>query len=296
MAHETEQVTSPRWRARPKRSVTASATPPAPLEHGNAATVGGGLGLRVLIVDDERLSRQTALRQLHEAGFEADAVDGADRALGALAARQWDFVLCDLRLPGREGMDLLRAIRRQHPSVDVVVMTAYGTVETAVAAMRHGAADYLTKPFRFQELEHRLRKLGELRSLRREIESLRALRPATSAPVDRESAAVLAGSAAERAPIGVFTIHFDGRDRVALPETVRAFEAELIRWAMDRVGGQQNLAAELLGLPRTTLQSKLNRDGNGARPSRGNGAASGPGSRAGASPIDDAALARAAAG
>ena len=96
------------------------------------------------------------------------------------------------------------------------------------------------------------------------------------------------------APNDVFTIHFDGRDSVAFPETVRAFEDELIRWAMERAGGQQNRAAELLGLPRTTLQSKLNRKGNGAGSSPRAGAASKP--AAGADLDDDAAPARAAAG
>ena len=97
-------------------------------------------------------------------------------------AQPWDVVLCDLRMPGLDGIELLRTIGQQHPGVDVVVMTAYGTVETAVTAIRNGAADYLTKPFRFQELEHRLRKLGELRGFRREVDGLRALLAETDDP------------------------------------------------------------------------------------------------------------------
>jgi len=133
------------------------------------------LDLRVLVVDDERLSRETAVRQLRKAGLIAEAVENGYRALDSLSSHPWDVVLCDLRMPGLDGMELLRTIRQQHQAVDVIVMTAYGTVETAVAAIKDGAADYLTKPFGFQELHHRLTKLAELRAARRELTGLRAL-------------------------------------------------------------------------------------------------------------------------
>ena len=155
--------------ARPDTSGGARAEPAAP------QAASGKAGLRVLVVDDERLSRETALRQLRQAGYEADAVENGYRALDCLQTQPWDVVLCDLRMPGIDGMELLQTIAQQHPGVDVVVMTAYGTVETAVAAIKHGAADYLTKPFRFQELEHRLKKLLEIRGFRQEISGLRAL-------------------------------------------------------------------------------------------------------------------------
>ncbi len=135
----------------------------------------GNNHLRVLVVDDERLSRETAVRQLRDASFRAEAVENGYRALDSLATHPWDVVLCDLRMPGIDGIELLRKVRHDHPDIDVIVMTAYGTVETAVAAIKDGAADYLTKPFSFRELEHRLRKLEELRGFRREVDGLRAL-------------------------------------------------------------------------------------------------------------------------
>jgi DNA-binding NtrC family response regulator len=182
MAHETAQATTSRWKARRQRPRAASEPPAALAARPDATPAAARNALRVLVVDDERLSRQTAVRQLQEAGFAADAVESGHRALDALAAQPWDVVLCDLRMPGLDGMELLRAIGQHYPTVDVVVMTAYGTVETAVSAIRSGAADYLTKPFRFQELEHRLRKLGELRSFRREVDGLRALLADTDDP------------------------------------------------------------------------------------------------------------------
>jgi DNA-binding NtrC family response regulator len=116
--------------------------------------------LRVLVVDDERLSRHTSASQLRSAGFESRAVENAERALEALRAERWDVVLCDLRMPGMSGIELLRTIRREFPGVAVILMTAYATAATATAAMQDGAADYLTKPFRFEELRERLDKLN----------------------------------------------------------------------------------------------------------------------------------------
>lgn len=130
---------------------------------------------RVLVVDDERLSREATVRQLRAAGFVAEAVENGYAALESLAEKPWDVVVSDLRMPGVDGLELLRTVRTEHRNVDVIVMTAYGTVETAVAAIKQGASDYLTKPFRFQELEHRLHKLSELRGFRREVTTLRAM-------------------------------------------------------------------------------------------------------------------------
>ena len=131
--------------------------------------------LRVLVVDDGRLVRETTTRQLRDAGFTADSVENAYLALDALKAGDWDVVLCDLRMPGMDGLELLKIVRAEHPTVDVIVMTAFGTVKTAVTAMQDGAADYLTKPFHFQELELRLRTLAQLRGYRRQVSDLRSL-------------------------------------------------------------------------------------------------------------------------
>ncbi len=131
--------------------------------------------LRILVVDDDRLSRETTARQLRDAGFLSQPVDSARGALHLLAAERWDVVLCDLRMPGMSGIELLREIRRKHPGVDVILMTAYGSVQSAVSAMREGAVDYLGKPFHFEELEHRILKIAELQGMRRQLCDLRAL-------------------------------------------------------------------------------------------------------------------------
>jgi len=131
--------------------------------------------LRVLLVDDDELTRVTHVRGLKRSGFEVRAVESAESALQHLSEDPFDVVLTDLRMPGMDGLALLRTVREQYPEVDVILMTAHASVETAVAALKEGASDYLAKPFRMQQLEHRLSKLAELRGYRNEVDGLKAL-------------------------------------------------------------------------------------------------------------------------
>ena len=106
---------------------------------------------KVLVVDDQRNMRTTLAMMLRGTGNEVDeAADGAQgRELGATGA--YDVVLTDLRMGGADGIDVLRAIKQAQPMTEVIVMTAYGTIESAVEAMRLGAFDYIQKPS-FEEL------------------------------------------------------------------------------------------------------------------------------------------------
>jgi DNA-binding NtrC family response regulator len=131
--------------------------------------------LRVLVVDDEKISRHTTVQQLERAGYAAMAAENAYVALDRLSHDTWDVALVDLRMPGMDGLELMRELRARHPNVEVIVMTAHGTVQTAVAAMRQGAVDYLTKPFSFDELHLRLERIGQLNDSRQELSRLRAM-------------------------------------------------------------------------------------------------------------------------
>jgi len=132
-----------------------------------------GKALRVLVVDDERISRETTTQQLRESGYYATAAENSFRALQHLEDTLYDVVLTDLRMPGMNGLEFLNEIGKKFAGVDVILMTAYGTIETAVAAMQEGATDFLTKPFSFRELELRLKKLESLRDTRRQLQALR---------------------------------------------------------------------------------------------------------------------------
>jgi len=133
--------------------------------------------LEILVVDDEPHQREMLSGYLEDRGHGVRVAHSAESALDALKGRAADLVLTDLRLPGKDGIDFLRAARGQGSEADFLVMTAFGTVANAVEAMRAGAYDYLTKPLRLDELDaviarvaERRRLLLENRRLRRELQ------------------------------------------------------------------------------------------------------------------------------
>ncbi len=107
---------------------------------------------RILVVEDDADMRQLLDEFLRESGFEVTVVAGAEEALRESARAGFDVVVTDLIMPGMQGNDLLLEMRRADPHLPVVIMTAFGSVESAVEAMKHGAYYYLTKPFRMDQL------------------------------------------------------------------------------------------------------------------------------------------------
>jgi len=131
------------------------------------------MALNILVVDDAQLSREAIASFLNESGHRAEAHANAFSALEALDSGHWDLVLTDLRMPSMDGLQFLKEIKTRSPETAVIIMTAYGTVETAVTAIREGALDYVTKPFHTEQLRLRIERLGELLKARQEISSLR---------------------------------------------------------------------------------------------------------------------------
>ena len=101
---------------------------------------------RILIVDDEEIVRMSHLRSLAGADCDLKAVTNGDEALCAMEQFPFDVVLLDLRMPGSDGMSVLKAIKRQWPASEVVIITGYPALDTAKEAIRLGAYDYLSKP------------------------------------------------------------------------------------------------------------------------------------------------------
>jgi DNA-binding NtrC family response regulator len=126
---------------------------------------------RILVVEDEDKLRRVLELQLRSADFEVDLAAAAEDGL-KLVDRA-DLVLTDLRLPGMDGLELIRTIRRQNTRTPIVVMTAFGTVETAVDAMKAGAADFLLKPFSLDHMMTVIRKALDVRALEDENRKLR---------------------------------------------------------------------------------------------------------------------------
>lgn len=132
-----------------------------------------GEGKRILIVEDDPGLRFTVTDALEGAGFAVTGADNGVEAIRRLLDEAFDVVVTDLRLPDKDGMEVLREARGKTPPPSVVVMTGYGSVESAVAAMKSGAEDYLTKPFSMEELLLLLAKILRLRSLEEENRDLK---------------------------------------------------------------------------------------------------------------------------
>ena len=112
--------------------------------------------LHLLIVDDEETTRELCLAVAQQTGLKATAVASAEEALEVVDQSAIDIVLTDLKLPGTSGLELLRTLHEMHPAVAVIVLTQYGTIDSAIEATKTGALDYVTKPFRIEELRARL--------------------------------------------------------------------------------------------------------------------------------------------
>jgi DNA-binding NtrC family response regulator len=129
---------------------------------------------RILVVDDEAHARNTLAALLQDEGYEVETAPDAFKALGKLDDLAPDLVLTDLQMPGMSGVELLQKVRERSDDVVVVLMTASADLQTAVSAMRQGAADYLTKPLNMSQLSAVLTREMERLRLRREAGSLRA--------------------------------------------------------------------------------------------------------------------------
>ena len=128
---------------------------------------------RALIVDDEPAECELVRDALGHAGFDVHSAQTPSRALELLATRPFDVVLTDLNMPGMSGTDLCRRINETVPHVPVVLVTAFGSIDSAVDAMRAGAYDFLTKPFDVDAVALVLRRAVEHRALRCEVDALR---------------------------------------------------------------------------------------------------------------------------
>jgi len=127
----------------------------------------------LLIVEDEAKMRRLLELNLAEDGYTVHTAADAEAGLNTLRQERIDLVVTDLKLPGMNGLEFLQAVRRTNATIPVVVMTAFGTVETAVEAMKAGASDYVLKPFSLEEMKLILRKELDVRRLREENRSLR---------------------------------------------------------------------------------------------------------------------------
>jgi len=208
----------------------------------------------ILVVDDEEPQRRVLAGFLRKAGYEVEAVGSPDEALAVVAARTVDLVLTDLRMPGKTGVELLQAVRGLNPEIPVVVMTAYGTVASAVDAMKRGAADFLGKPVDLDELEvlvartlERRALVSENKALREQVESrYRLAGLETSNARMQEAINMAARAAASRATILIHGESGTGKELLA----------RAIHYASPRSRGPL-VAVNIAALAETLIESEL---------------------------------------
>ncbi len=166
----------------------------------------------LLIVDDEPAVREALLEALADRGFDLVAADSGPAALSLVRERPVDAALLDLRMPGMDGLAVLDALKAHDPDVEVILVTAYATLETAVSAIKREAYDYVAKPFDIDSLERLVRRALVQRRLRREIRAVTTRADALEAryhelaAVHRVSEAILRGSDLERVLGGILDV------------------------------------------------------------------------------------------
>src|SRR5882757_9067455 len=145
------------------------------------------MALDILIVDDEADIRELVAGILQDEGYSARTARDSDDALGQVAARRPNLIFLDIWLQGSrlDGLQLLDSVKQQHPELPVVMISGHGNIETAVAAIKHGAYDFIEKPFKADRLVLVANRALETSRLKREVKELKALTPVPISMVGR---------------------------------------------------------------------------------------------------------------
>ena len=144
--------------------------------------------MRLLIVDDEAVIRNTTLIAIETAGHEAAEAPNGGSALRAIEEDQFDIVFLDLKLGMEDGLEVLAKLLKAQPTLNVVLFTAYANIATAVEAMRRGAYDFVPKPFTPDQIRGILAKIDKTRVLQTKVRTLESEIASESPPIDLQSA------------------------------------------------------------------------------------------------------------
>lgn len=125
--------------------------------------------LRLLIVEDEKQLCDTIAKSLYAAGYEVDTCYDGDEALDYVLTEEYDLIVLDLNLPGRDGMDILRELRQDNDETKVIILSARSQITDKVEGLDAGANDYMEKPFHLQELEARIRSLTRRKFVQEDV-------------------------------------------------------------------------------------------------------------------------------
>ncbi|MFW2367494.1 MAG: sigma-54-dependent transcriptional regulator [Desulforhopalus sp.] len=129
---------------------------------------------RILLAEDDEIMRVSVYDRLKKQGWQIDEAEDGQRAMNLAERHQYHLVISDIRMPGLDGLTLLQNVRNQSPDTEVIIMTAYGSVDDAIDCLKKGAADYILKPFDMDDLIIRVTRLLELQAVKTKCEILEA--------------------------------------------------------------------------------------------------------------------------
>ncbi len=209
---------------------------------------------RILVVDDDPGVRETTARMLRAAGYTVERAENGDEALTRARDNTFDVILSDMRMQGLSGIDVLRQLREQRVDSAFIMMTGFGTVETAVEAMKLGALDFVQKPFFRDELLMRVRSAAERRQLARQVDLLqRQMRPGgrIDALIGDSDAMHRVKNLVRRAAQAPGTVLITGETGTGKELVARAIHAEGAR------SGRPFVAVNCAALTDTLLEAEL---------------------------------------
>lgn len=131
------------------------------------------MAFKILVAEDEEITLKNIIEALKEEGFDAWGVEDGAEALEKMKTQHIDVLISDIKMPNLGGLDLLKAVKDKYPETEVIIITGFGSIGSAIEAMKKGAFDYITKPFDLDELTMKVRKIHEQKTLRKDNMALR---------------------------------------------------------------------------------------------------------------------------
>ena len=207
---------------------------------------------RILAVDDEPVVLDSFRKILVVAGYSVDTVETGPEALGLVRKNEYDFVFTDFKMPDMDGVDVTKAVKHLRPDVDVIMITGYASIESAVETMKHGAMDYVEKPFAEDELTDLVNKLSIRREARLEKEiqpSIRLVTPSVGESASRHEVNVPAGIFVSNSHSWV-GVHMNGLVRIGIDDFTQKTVGQIGSVELPAHGKEVRKGEELFALRR----------------------------------------------